>query len=60
MGLGSLRTLEFLAKLAIQMGRMRKSGVPTDRTMAAMILLGERNTWKIQELHTFSRGHRKH
>ena len=60
MGLGSLRTLEFLAKLAIQMGRMRKSGVPTDRTMAAMILLGERNTWKIQELHTFSGGHRKH
>merc|ERR1711936_361139 len=40
-------TAEFLAKLAIQMGKLKKGGVP-DRNMAARIVLGDWNTGKIK------------
>jgi len=47
-GIGAFEdTAEFLAKLAIQMGKLKKGGVP-DRTMAARIVLGDWNTGKIK------------
>jgi len=47
-GVGSFDdTAEFLAKLAIQMGKLKKGGVP-DRNMAARIVLGDWNTGKIK------------
>merc|ERR1719220_3176662 len=47
-GIGTFTdTAEFLAKLAIQMGKLKKGGVP-DRTMAARIVLGDWNTGKIK------------
>jgi len=47
-GIGTFQdTAEFLAKLAIQMGKLKKGGVP-DRTMAARIVLGDWNTGKIK------------
>lgn len=47
-GIGTFEdTAEFLAKLAIQMGKLKKGGVP-DRTMAARIVLGDWNTGKIK------------
>jgi len=47
-GIGTFAdTAEFLAKLAIQMGKLKKGGVP-DRTMAARIVLGDWNTGKIK------------
>jgi len=38
---------EFLAKLAIQLGKLKKGGVP-DRDLAARIVLGDWNTGKIK------------
>jgi len=47
-GVGNFEdTAEFLAKLAIQMGKLKKGGVP-DRNMAARIVLGDWNTGKIK------------
>merc|ERR1711872_583425 len=47
-GIGTFQdTAEFLAKLAIQMGKLKKGGVP-DRTMAARIVLGDWNTGNIK------------
>eukprot|EP00092_Neocalanus_flemingeri_P008983 GFUD01009664.1.p1 GENE.GFUD01009664.1~~GFUD01009664.1.p1 ORF type:complete len:579 (+),score=196.34 GFUD01009664.1:109-1845(+) len=47
-GVGTFEdTAEFLAKLAIQMGKLKKGGVP-DRNMAARIVLGDWNTGKIK------------
>lgn len=47
-GIGSFEdTAEFLAKLAIQMGKLKKGGVP-DRDMAARIVLCDWNTGKIK------------
>merc|ERR1740128_141974 len=40
-------TAEFLAKLAIQMGKLRKGGVP-DRDTAAKVVLNDWNTGKIK------------
>merc|ERR1712130_616447 len=40
-------TAEFLAKLAIQMGKLKKGGVP-DRSLAARIVLNDWNTGKIK------------
>jgi len=47
-GVGSFTdTAEFLAKLAIQMGKLKKGGVP-DRNMSARIVLNDWNTGKIK------------
>ena len=40
-------TAEFLAKLAIQMGKLKKGGVP-DRNLAARIVLGDWNSGKLK------------
>jgi len=47
-GVGTFEdTAEFLAKLAIQMGKLKKGGVP-DREMAARIVLNDWNNGKIK------------
>merc|ERR1719356_1989835 len=47
-GIGSFEdTAEFLAKLAIQMGKLKKGGVP-DRNLAARIVLNDWNSGKLK------------